>query len=78
MEYVVGPILALLISMKFTDYKARQDNQKRNDNALLINSRLEKIEQRLEGFNNNIPKQIVATISPVAKAVQKLNQQVGL
>ena len=78
MEYVVGPILALLISMKFTDYKARQDDQKQNDNALLINSRLEKIEQRLEGFNNNIPKQIVATISPVAKAVQKLNQQVGL
>ena len=78
MEFIAGPILALLISMKFTDYKAKDASRAASNTALQINNRLEAIEKQLEGFNNAIPKQILATISPVAKAVQQLNQQIGL
>ena len=78
MEYVVGPVLALLIGMKFTDYKYKVCCRERKDADNLLESRIELVESKQTTTDNEIPKKIMATISPVAQAVQKLNQQVGI
>lgn len=70
LEYIVGPIAALLFGMKFTDFKIKEKDQK-------IKELEEKIEL-IQEHEKELPKRIMATVLPVAQAVNKLNQQVGL
>ena len=67
LEYIVGPVLALLLGMKFTDYKTKEKNAKINE-----------LEEKIALIESETPKKLMATLMPVAKAVQKLNQEVGL
>lgn len=67
LEYIVGPVLGLLLSMKFTDMKAREKDAK-----------ITELESKIELIETETPKKLMATLMPVAKAVQKLNQEVGL
>jgi hypothetical protein len=67
LEYIVGPVLALLLGMKFTDYKTKEKDAK-----------ISELESKIELMETETPKKLMATLMPVAKAVQKLNQQVGL
>ena len=74
LEFVVGPVLSLLIALKFGDIKDK-DRQK-EINAL--QERVELLEKSASTLESELPKKVMATMLPVAKAVQKLNQQVGL
>ena len=67
LEYIIGPVLALLISMKFTDYKTKNKDAK-----------IAELESKVALIETETPKKLMATLMPVAKAVQKLNQEVGL
>jgi len=67
LEFVVGPVLSLLIALKFGDMK---DKEREKEIAAL--------QSQIELLENELPKKVMATMLPVAKAVQKLNQQVGL
>ncbi len=67
LEYIVGPVLALLLGMKFTDMKAKEKD-----------TQITELQTKIELLENEVPKKMMATLVPVAKAVQKLNQQVGL
>ena len=67
LEYAIGPVLALLIGMKFTDLKSKEKDTK-----------IQSLEAKIELLEDEVPKKMMATLVPVAKAVQKLNQQVGL
>ena len=67
LEIIVGPVLALLLGMKFTDMKAKEKDAK-----------ITELESKIELIETETPKKLMATLMPVAKAVQKLNQQVGL
>ena len=67
LEYIVGPVLALLLGMKFTDMKAKDKD-----------TQITELQTKIELLENEVPKKMMATLVPVAKAVQKLNQQVGL
>ena len=67
LEYIVGPVLALLLGMKFTDMKAKEKD-----------TQITELQNKIELLENEVPKKMMATLVPVAKAVQKLNQQVGL
>ena len=73
-EYVVGPVLALLLGMKFSDYKSKQADK----TIAELNEKIEKLEQHTSEVENEMPKKLMATVMPIAKAVNKLNQQVGL
>jgi len=66
-EYIIGPVLALLLGMKFTDLKTKEKDVK-----------ISELESKIELIETETPKKMMATLVPVAKAVQKLNQQVGL
>ena len=70
MEYAIGPILALLLGMKFTDSKAKE-----------LSKRVAELEERIELVKKNeqeLPKRVMQTVLPLAKAVNKLNQEIGL
>jgi len=67
LEYIIGPVLALLLGMKFTDLKSKEKNAK-----------IVELETKIALIETETPKKMMATLIPVAKAVQKLNQEVGL
>tara|TARA_B100000519_G_C14098410_1_gene369794 strand:- start:431 stop:712 length:282 start_codon:yes stop_codon:yes gene_type:complete len=92
MEYVVGPILALMLSMKFADWRLKQKQdelQTINSNTTEIystmNNRIELVEtefrglkERNEKIDEDILKKVMTTITPIAKAVVKLNTEIGI
>ena len=74
LEYAVGPILALLISLKYT--KLQVDKKvSQIDDAL---ARLEKVEKTLEVSDKETLKKMMITLTPVAKAVRELQEAVGI
>ena len=74
MEYVVGPIIGLLLGMKFSVYKA----EKQEKTIAELKEKVVLLEKSASTLEDELPKKVMATMLPVAKAVQKLNQQVGL
>jgi len=74
MEYIVGPVLTLLIAMKFTDYKQKDVESKLN----AMQEQVSLVEKTMEQRETELPKKLVATMVPLAKAVKVLNQQVGI
>tara|TARA_Y100000401_G_C8309087_1_gene218695 strand:+ start:246 stop:491 length:246 start_codon:yes stop_codon:yes gene_type:complete len=81
MEYLLGPVVALLIALKFTHYQSDLQSQKVKE----LDDRIEFVEDQLinsqadsEKREEEISKKVMATIMPVAKAVNKLNQTVGI
>ena len=67
LEYIVGPVLALLLGAKFTDIKSKEKDVK-----------ITELEAKITLLETETPKKLMATLMPVAKAVQKLNQEVSL
>ena len=74
LEFVIGPVLALLVGMKFSVYK-NQENEKQ---IAELKEKVIVLEKSASTLESELPKKVMATMLPVAKAVQKLNQQVGL
>ena len=74
MYYALGPILALLISLKYTQ---QQNTKQQKDYETLI-ARVELIENRNEALDKEMLQKIMTTVMPIAKAVNKLNQEVGI
>ena len=74
LEFVVGPVLSLLLAMKFG---AMKDKEREKEIAAL-QEKVVLLEKSASTLESELPKKVMATMLPVAKAVQKLNQQVGL
>ena len=75
MEYVVGPIIALLLGMKFTDFrdkKAAAEHAKKHDEMI------EYVEQRIVASNTQMSQQTLKLLMPVAKSMTAVNKQLGL
>jgi len=74
LEYAVGPVLALLISLKYT--KVQLDKKvSQIDDAL---ARLEKVEKTVEVIDKETLKKMMITLTPVAKAVRELQEAIGI
>ena len=74
LEFIVGPVLSLLIALKVGDMNHKEREKEIN----ALQQRVELLEKSASALENELPKKVMATMLPVAKAVQKLNQQVGL
>jgi hypothetical protein len=70
LEVIVGPVLAVLVSLKLTDLNLKKQSK-------TIAELREEIEL-LKIAEQETPKKMMATLVPVAKAVNKINQQLGL
>ena len=75
MEYaIIGPIVALLVSLKFVDYKSKE---------LVV--KLTALEERIEAVNTTLvkseaeaPKKAMMIVATVAKAVKELQSTSGV
>ena len=74
LEFVIGPVLALLVGMKFSVYKNKESEKQIAE----LKEKVVVLEKSASALEAELPKKVMATMLPVAKAVQKLNQQVGL
>lgn len=72
--YVVGPVIAVLVSMKFTDFKSKR--QKAECSACC--EKIELLEQRVTVTDHETLKKMLITVTPIAKAVQQLQEAVGV
>ena len=75
MEYVVGPVLALLIGMKFTVWKTNHANHKCDE---CVAEMVETMDKKIVANNTEMSKSMVTVITPMAKAIKLLNDQVGI
>ena len=73
-EYAIGPVLALLISMKFGQMKSK----KQEEVIEALTKRLDSTELRVEAIDRETLKKMMVTVSPVAKAVKELQEAVGI
>ena len=74
MELFVGPALALIGSMFFTVVSAKSQTEE----VRQLRSQIERVEDRLNEMNEQAPKQMRTTGAPIALAVQKLQQEIGV
>ncbi len=74
MEYVIGPVLALLLGMKFSDYKVKEAEETLKN----METKIELLQSKLNSQEQELPKKVIATMIPIAKAVKELNQTVGI
>ena len=73
-EYAIGPVLAVLINLKFNPVSQK----KFKDRLTTVEARMEKVEKAVEVIDRETLKKMMATISPVAKAVITLQEAVGV
>tara|TARA_R110001592_G_scaffold120304_3_gene324300 strand:- start:2198 stop:2425 length:228 start_codon:yes stop_codon:yes gene_type:complete len=75
MEYIIiGPILALLVSMKFTDYKSKEAEVR----LTALEGRIENVSSVLQQSEADAPKKTLMIVAPVAKAVKELQSAIGV
>ena len=71
---IVGPIIALLLSLKFTD-KRYKDHQAEYE---ALAAKVELLQTRNDEVDKEMLQKIMTTVMPIAKAVNKLNSEVGI
>lgn len=74
MELFIGPALALIGSMFFTVASAKGHS---NDIEKL-RTQIERVQDRLNEMDEEAPKKMLTTVAPIALAVQKLQQEIGV
>ena len=74
MEAALSGVIALLLSLKFADYKSKQADE----TIQALQAKLELLEEKSGKLDKEMATKLVSTVLPVAKAVNRLNQEVGL
>ena len=74
MEYVLGPVLAVLVTLKFADFNIKKQTKV----ITALEEKMLELEENAKVAEAEVPKKMMATLLPVAKAVNKINQQLGL
>lgn len=74
MEYILGPVLAIALSIKFTAEKSKLMEKRIG----VLEAKVELMESSSTTMQSEMPKRMLATIVPLAQAVRKLNEQVGI
>ncbi len=72
--YVVGPLVAALISLKYTDYRVKKqakDIVAQQDNIAKIVAVMQKSDQEAL-------KKTMVLVSPMSQAIKRLQQEVGI
>ena len=74
MEYVLGPVLALLVSMKFTQWKTKPPKYTHEE----MIGRIEVLEKAVTERESEMAQKVMSTVTPIAQAVLKLKQEIGV
>lgn len=71
---IIGPLMALCASVA---YSASESLRLQKKNVELVD-KIESLERRLDDSDKETLQKVMTTVMPIAKAVNKLNQEVGL
>ena len=75
MEYaIVGSVLSLLISMKFTDFKSKQAEER----LKALEANVELVTTAVQTSADEAPKKTLMIVAPVARAVKELQNAIGV
>ena len=85
MEYVLGPVLALALSIPFAHLRTQSIEEKveklEQRLELVIEEdkdRFERLEGVVQVIDREVPKKMVAVLQPVATAVKDLQTTIGI
>ena len=74
MEYVVGPVIALLMGMKFTDWKARAAEKR----IAALEDSIQLVSAKVDAVDTVILPKVMQTLQPVTRAVVRINEEIGI
>ena len=74
LEYIVGPVLGLLLGMKYT----KMNVQAQEAAIKSLESKVELLQTTVKESESELPKKMLALQVPVAKAIKVINEQIGL
>ena len=75
MEYILGPAAALLLGLKFTDYRVKRAVKRMEEQRSEL---LVALEAKVNANNKMISEQTLKMMLPMASSVQQINGQLGL
>ena len=70
-EYIVGPVLALMLGMKFTDYTSKKQLAE-------MEKRLQTFESKVEKVDAEILQKTMKIVLPIAQATDRLQTAIGV
>ena len=74
MYYALSGILAVLVSLKYTKYVT----DKQQEELQKLVTKIELVETRNSELDKEMLQKVMTTVLPIAKAVNRLNQEVGV
>lgn len=74
MEYVVGPVIALLMGMKFTDWKSKAAEKR----IAVLEESVQLVSQKVDAVDTVILPKVMQTLQPVTRAVVRINEEIGI
>ena len=74
MYYVLSGVLAVLVSLKYTKHVTSKHQA---EYAALV-EKIELVEKSIDANDTETLKKVMTTVLPIAKAVNKLNNEVGI
>ena len=74
MYYVLSGVLAMLVSLKYTKHLTDKHQQEYKE----LLAKVELVEKRNSEIDKELLQKVMTTVLPIAKAVNKLNNEVGL
>ena len=78
MESIIGPILALIIGIKYSDIKNKKSMRQMEAAKTELLERLDKVESTVEVVDKEILKKSLQVILPIAQATERLQAAVGV
>ena len=77
MEYIIGSALAVILSGGSVLYTRRQVSQLK-ERITLLDDKIEYVQMDVSNIEQEVPKKVVASISPVVRSVKDMQQYIGM
>ena len=74
LEYIVGPVIGLLLGMKYT----KMTTEAQAAAIKKLESQVTQLETNIKTTETELPQKMLALQVPVAKAIKAINEQIGL
>ena len=78
MEVVIGPLLALIIGIKYSDIRNKKNLEQLETLKAEMSSRVETVETSVDKIDKEILKKTLQIVLPIAQATERLQNAVGV
>jgi cell division protein FtsL len=74
MEYIVGPVLALMLSMKYTSLQIKEKEHK----LQLLEKKIELVNTKVDNVDKQVIDNTMRIMTPLVNATRKIQEQLGM